>query len=378
MIERLGLLTPRYPPTRAGGGEQSVQLLAEHLAQSDRIGEITVFSFDGSRTSTVGEVTVRRLGDVSGRVTELQNLAALRRIRRWIGSVDLIHAYNMELNPLAGYLSARHSIRSVATLNSYHFLKAHEVNRVPDRLERLYELIGYPTTGRILRHYQRQTDRFVAISDAIKRIYSDHGLPADRITTVPNMYDPAFDPPPLTEPSNPYSLIYVGELTRKKGVHVLLRALAQLPAPYQLRIVGTGPHESEFRTLVRELDLTERVEFTGRVPYEQIGEAYAGASLFVHPSIFPEAFGRTIIEAMQSGLPVVCTDVGGPPDIVLDKELVCASNSADALAAAILRADSVERDPSAYRQYVEENFAPETVTEQMINVYEAVAAADPV
>lgn len=375
MIERLGLLTPRYPPTRAGGGEQSVQLLAEHLAQSDQIGETTVFSFDGTETSSVGGVTVRRLGDVSARVTELQNVAALRRIRRWIETVDLIHAYNMELNPLVGYLSSRHSIRSVATLNSYHFLKAHEVNRVADRLERLYELIGYPTTGRILRHYQRKTDQFVAISDAIKRIYSDHGLPEDRITTVPNMYDPAFDPPPLTEASDPYSLIYVGELTRKKGVHVLLRALAQLPATYQLRIVGTGPHESEFQRLARELNLTERVEFTGRIPYEQIGAAYADASLFVHPGIIPEAFGRTIIEAMQSGLPVVCTDIGGPPDIVLDKELVCASNNADALAAAILRADSVERDPGAYRQYVEENFAPETVTEQMIDVYEAVAAS---
>lgn len=378
MIERLGLLTPRYPPTRAGGGEQSVQLLAEHLAQSDRIGEITVFSFDGSETSSVGGVTVRRLEDVSARVTELQNVAALRRIRRWIETVDLIHAYNMELNPLVGYLSSRHSIRSVATLNSYHFLKAHEVNRVPDRVERLYELIGYPTTGRILRYYQGKTDQFVAISDAIKRIYSNHGLPEDRITTVPNMYDPAFDPPPLTETSDPYSLIYVGELTKKKGVHVLLQALAQLPAAYQLRIVGTGPHELEFRALARELDLTERVEFTGRIPYEQIGEVYADASLFVHPGIIPEAFGRTIIEAMQSGLPVACTDVGGPPDIVLDKQLVCESNNPDSLAAAIQRADSIDRDPSAYRQYVKENFAPEIVTEQMIDIYEAVAAADPV
>jgi glycosyltransferase involved in cell wall biosynthesis len=376
MIERLGLLTPRYPPTRAGGGEQSVQLLAEQLAQSDRIGEITVFSFDGTETSTVGGVTIRRLEDVSSRVTELQNVAALRRIRRWTGSVNLIHAYNMELNPLVGYLSARDAILSVATLNSYHFLRAQKVNRVPDRLERLYELVGYPTTGRILRYYQRQTDQFVAISDAIKRIYTDHGLPADRITTVPNMYDPAFEPPPLTEASDPYSLIYVGELTRKKGVHVLLRAMAQLPAAYQLRIVGTGPHEAEFRTLARELDLTDRVEFTGRIPYEQIGASYADASLFVHPGIIPEAFGRTIIEAMQSGLPVVCTDVGGPPDIVLDSALVCASNSAEALAAAILQADSVDREPAAYREYVEENFAPQRVTEQMIDVYETVVSAD--
>lgn len=375
MIESLGLLTPRYPPTRAGGGEQSVQLLAENLGRSDRIGEITVFSFDGTETSTVGGVTVRRLGDVSSRITELQNVSAFRKITHRIDSLDLIHAYNMELNPLVGYLSSTRSIQSVATLNSYHFLKAHEVNRVPDRLERLYELIGYPTTGRILRHYQSQTDQFVAISDAIKRIYSDYGIPEDKITTVPNMYDPAFDPPPLTETSDPYSLIYVGELTKKKGVHVLLRALARLPTEYQLRIVGTGPHESEFRTLVGELNLTERVEFTGRIPYEQIGEAYADASLFVHPGIIPEAFGRTIIEAMQSGLPVVCTDVGGPPDIILDRQLVCESNNPAALAAAIQRARSVTRDPSAYRQYVEENFAPETVTNQIIDVYETVVGA---
>lgn len=372
----VGLVTPRYPPNHAGGGEQSARLLAEHLSDSARVGDVTVLSFDGHSSTRSGDVEIRRLRRHSSLVTEVQNLRALGSLREQLESFDVVHAYNMELNPVVGYRCSVQSIPSVATLNSYHFIRAREVNRVPGALERVYEIVGYPTTGRVLRHFQGKIDRYIAISDSIKEKHRSIGIPLDRTSVIPNMYDPSFEPPDSTRDLNDHSLLYVGELSRGKGVQHLIHALGELDESYELRLVGSGPHEMEFRTLAADLGVDDRISFSGQVPYEEIADVYAGASVFVHPGVRPEPFGRTLLEAMQSGLPVVCTDVGAPPDIVLDGELVCEPGNPTALASAIERVPSVARDPAAYRRYVEDSFDPATITSSVVDVYDELLSED--
>jgi glycosyltransferase involved in cell wall biosynthesis len=369
---RVAMVTPRYPPVSMGGGQKSAELLASNLTGFEQIEEVVVFSFDGNGEDERKGVTVRRLGSVSATVTELQNLSALAKLRGKLANFDVVHAYNMELHPLVGHLSTRAEVPSVATLNSYHFFRSSLTNTTPDTLERVYETVGYPTTGRILRHFMKQIDVFVALSRAIQSIYEQNGFGSCRFKHIPNMIDPAFEVPPVEEvkPTDGYELLYVGSLTENKGVIHLLRALEQLPADYQLRLVGEGPRQEVLRSAAAELDITERVEFSGWVPYEEIGAAYVRADLFVHPGIWPEPLNRTVFEAMQAGLPVVCTDIGGPPEVIQHDECLCEPADPNSLAAAVSRARSAGSDIGAQnRAYILEHHTPDAIVAQMIELY---------
>jgi glycosyltransferase involved in cell wall biosynthesis len=138
-------------------------------------------------------------------------------------------------------------------------------------------------------------------------------------------------------PSESLVVAHVGRLVRWKGQAVFIRALAQaastVPNLHGL-IVGTwhaeddrpGPlgggesYYRELRALAVELGLNlpnnERLTFTGFV--RDPGLAYAAADLFAHTSTLPEPFGRTIIEAMIAGCPVIATRAGGPAEIIVD------------------------------------------------------------
>jgi glycosyltransferase involved in cell wall biosynthesis len=74
---------------------------------------------------------------------------------------------------------------------------------------------------------------------------------------------------------------------------------------------------------------------------------------------------------MQAELPVVCTDIGGPPEVIADEELLCRPGDADALATAIKRAATADRDiGAANRTYVEGTHAPDVVVPQLVDLYE--------
>ncbi len=81
-MTQLALVTPRYPPTHAGGGEISARLLAEQLHARDVIDEVVVYSFDGESTETVGDVPVFRLADVPQYPYTLPNEIAYRKLRQ--------------------------------------------------------------------------------------------------------------------------------------------------------------------------------------------------------------------------------------------------------------------------------------------------------
>lgn len=368
----VAVVTPRYPPISSGGGEKSAQLLATTLTESSRVDDVTVFSFDGEGKATRDGVDVHRLGAVSPIVTECQNFAALVKLRGQLPNFDIVHGYNMELHPAIGYLSSKEDVPSVATLNSYHFFPSAVTNTTPSRIQRIYEFVGHPTTGRVMRHYVKQIDAFVALSRAIRAIYEANGFSESRFEHIPNMIDLTFDPSAAESvTSNGRSLLYVGTLTENKGVNYLIRAVSSLSDEYRLRIVGEGPQEERLRALARDMGVADRVEFSGWVPYDQIPTVYAATDLFVHPGIWPEPLNRTVLEAMQAGLPVVCTDIGGPPEVIPDEEFLCEPGDSKRLAAAIKRAHRSDRDIGAEnRQHVMQNFTPSAIVPRIVDLYE--------
>lgn len=371
---QVGIVTPRYPPNVKGGGETSAALLAEHLATSNRVDDVVVFSFDGNSTGRRNGVTVKRLCSVSPLLTEWQNCRAYLNLRNEVKSFDILHAYNMELHPTVGAISMQQSILTVATLNSYHFLPKSVSNATPTSAERIYEVIGHPTTGRIMMALMSFINAFVAISPTVRNIYAEHGLNSNLIEVIPNMLDPSFSVPEI-ENNNGERLLYVGELSERKGVQYLLYALRILPPKFTLRIVGDGENADNLKKLASKLGVAGRVTFTGRVPYEEITKQYASADVFVHPGIWPEPFGRTILEAMQAKLPVVCTNIGGPADLVDDPELRCQPGNPEDLAECIrTAAERGELLGKQNRSYVQSEFRPETVTGRIADLYECLLA----
>jgi len=115
---------------------------------------------------------------------------------------------------------------------------------------------------------------------------------------------------------NRLNLIFVGGLDRAhyfKGIPVLLRALADLTShPWRLTIVGDGNLRPYYEKLGAELNLTQRLEFTGKLAEADLIRAYQNSDLLILPSINSnEAFGLVVIEALACGVPVIASDLAG-------------------------------------------------------------------
>ena len=115
------------------------------------------------------------------------------------------------------------------------------------------------------------------------------------------------------EPHRPL-LLYVGRLGAEKNIGMIKEVLMRLPEA-RLAVVGGGPAEEDLK---RHFDGHD-VVFTGTMYGESLSRAYAAADVFVMPSE-SETLGFVVLEAMASGLPTVCADAGGLPNLVLDNE----------------------------------------------------------
>lgn len=188
-----------------------------------------------------------------------------------------------------------------------------------------------------------QVDRFVAVSSAMAQIHARNGLDPRKIVTIspPADLDALLRrgerPGPAPTPAEPFRLLYVGRLFPAKGVDVLLEAVARLPFPFALDIIGDGDGRAALERRVHDLDLASRVRFHGWVAHDDIVERYLGAHLFVHPGRWPDPAPRTIIEAMALGVPLVVTDTGGAPAMAAGAALTARPGDPDDLRAKIAR-----------------------------------------
>ena len=193
----------------------------------------------------------------------------------------------------------------------------------------------------------------------------------------------AFHPPvaPRRESSQPLTIGFVGRMFRGKGLSVLSHALARLAREdWRLLLVGDGPARESFAQMLDAFGLTSRTRFTGAVGYEQLPELYRQMDIVVVPSRTTkrvrEQFGRVIVEAMASGVPVIGSDSGAIPEVIGDAGLVVPNADADALAVAIrqlLTNGELRRELArAGRERVERHYSWEQVAGQMYELFRDV------
>lgn len=209
----------------------------------------------------------------------------------------------------------------------------------------------YPRRKRILanRLLLGRRDRVVAVGGAVRRaLIVNEGLPSERIEVVYNGIDAdCFAPRPAERDAVRRELglapqvmvmIQVARLDYLKdhitAVRALARVVVQLPAT-RLILVGDGPERLSIQREVERFGLTDNVMFLGT--RQDVARLLQGADLFLLTSV-SEGIPLTVIEAMATGLPAVCTRVGGMPEIVEEGEtgLLAPAKDDDALAAAVL------------------------------------------
>lgn len=172
-------------------------------------------------------------------------------------------------------------------------------------------------------------------------------------------------------------LLTVGRLRYYKGVDDLIRALPLLPDALAV-VAGSGPMELPWRALAEERGVAERVVFTGDVSDADLPAYYHSADIYVLPANErAEAFGIAILEAMASGLPVVCTEVGTATSWINQHDvtgLVTPVKNPEALARSIqqLQRDSAlrKRLGDAARQRVAAEFTQEQMIERVMQAYQ--------
>lgn len=145
----------------------------------------------------------------------------------------------------------------------------------------------------------------------------------------------------VTTAGKDFDACFVGRLVRRKGLHTILEAMVWLKCNRQreitLAIAGDGHEREALESKAREFEIAQQVKWFGAVGPEAVVRIMRRSRTFVYPTLEPESFGCSNLEAMACGVPVITTNLGGTSDYVRPghNALVCQPGSAESLAHAI-------------------------------------------
>jgi len=163
---------------------------------------------------------------------------------------------------------------------------------------------------KIMRYYERYVDFFIAPSEYVRSIFLKYGWTEDKIKVLPNFLSsdlPRVDK--VIQPPKEPHFVYVGRLSEEKGVEKLVKYWYDNQLSYPLDIYGSGHLEKRIRILIKT-NPNIPVNIVGFVPREKLLNALKDVTAVVIPSLMPEPFGLTAIEAFAIGIPVVVSGSG--------------------------------------------------------------------
>lgn len=242
---------------------------------------------------------------------------------------DVIHVHNTVslISPSVYWVAAEAGIPVVQTLHNFRlmcpqamFLRDGKVcedclGNVPWRgaVRRCYRgslaqstvLAAGITVHRALGTWRHKISRYIALNRFCRDKFIEGGLPAERIMIKPNFVDVAAPPDVPRE-----GFLFVGRLSRDKGIDVLAQALCGAP-DLSIAIAGTGPEE-------HLVPPGAQVRRLGALAGGQVIEAMSRATALVMPSVWYENYPRVLVEAYACGLPVIASRIGAFEELVDD------------------------------------------------------------
>lgn len=315
---RISIVTREWPPDIYGGAGVHV----EHLvAELRRLETVDVHCFGGPKPGATNYATPANL---AGANAAIQTLGVDLEMVGDFADADVIHSHTWYAN-LAGHIGALLHGRP-------HVLTAHSLEpRRPWKAEQLGG--GYRVSSWAERTAYLAADAIIAVSNGMRADILDCYPDVDpaRVHTVYNGIDTAAvrrvsDTSALAahgiDPDRPY-VLFVGRITRQKGIMHLLRAAESLPAEAALVVCASSPDTPELGQEVA--DQVERLAaarsgvhwIREQLPRPDLVQVLSHAAVFACPSIY-EPLGIVNLEAMACEVPVVASDVGGIPEVVVD------------------------------------------------------------
>jgi starch synthase len=319
---RIGIVTREWPPDVYGGAGVHIEHLVAALRSLPAGPELDVHCFGGPRPDATGHEVPAGLSGANG---ALQAIGVDVEIAAALAGVDLVHSHTWYANTAGLLASLLHGVPHVVTAHSLE-------PRRPWKADQLGG--GYRLSSWAERTAYLAADAVIAVSRGMRADVLDAypGLDPDRVHVVGNGVDAeAYKPTPApdvvrslgVDPDRPYAL-FVGRITRQKGLVHLLAAAEQLPADAQLVLCAGAADTPAERQQVADAvaALQERrgnavVWIEAMLPREQLVPLISGATVFVVPSVY-EPLGIVNLEAAACGTAVIASAVGGIPEVVDD------------------------------------------------------------
>jgi len=309
------------------------------------------------------------------------------------GHYDILHCQNLfpGFSPSVYYTAARHKVPVVQAVRNYRLLCASanlfrdghycddcvgKMVPLPALVHRCYRgslastaaLVAMQSVHKSMGTWSNRITRYIALTRYVRNRLVEGGIPADRIVVKPNFVgslDVSEEDPGI---EGPYA-VYVGRLTQDKGADWLARTWVAQNFGMPLVFVG---HGDALDTIVPGNEA--RICPVGKRSLTQTYRIIQGAQMLVQPALWPEPFGRVVVEAYSLGVPVVSARVGGLQELVRDGVTGFTYEAGDdrafgdAVRAAMDPARHAAMSAAVRREY-EEKYSPDANFGFMMDIY---------
>jgi starch synthase len=381
---RIGIVTKEWPPAVYGGAGVHVVQLTQALRKVAGV-EVDVHCFGGARSD--GSFGYDTPAEFASANPALQAIATDLAIAHHLDKVDVIHSHTWYAN-MAGHTAS-------LLYGTPHIVSAHSLEPLrPWKAEQLGG--GYKISSWAEKTAYEAAAAIIAVSDGMRAdvlsAYPD--VDPAKVVTIRNGVDttkfaPNHDDSVLKEfgITGRYAM-FVGRITRQKGLAHLLRAWKNVPAEYGLVLAAGSPDEetigNEVAALIAELQSTRHNVWWIKemLPHDKLTAALTHAELFLCPSIY-EPLGIVNLEAMGCETAVLASRVGGIPEVVSHKqtgELVdyttdhakFESDLTTAISSLMADPELLEKYGKAGRARAQSEFGWDAVAAQTIALYKSV------
>lgn len=326
---RIGIFTDTYPPYINGVSTSIVSLEKALKQKGHQVFIVTVNTENLSYKYENEDHIIRIPGIPTGiydyRLTGIYPLRAINKIKKW--DLDVIHSHTeFGVGTFARIIAKQFGIPLVHTYHTMyedyvHYITKGYFDKSSKKLAEYFTKFYCDKTAKELIVPSKKTyDVFKQKYKVNKTVHIvPTGIDAEKFyIEKQNQKDLDLLKKDLKIKKDDFLITYVGRLAKEKNIEFLINNHAKLNKKCKLMIVGSGPDLEHFKQMVKDLNMEDRIIFTGAIPHYDIPSYYAISNVFVTASV-TETQGLTVLEAMATSLPVVCAEDEAFKDAVIDE-----------------------------------------------------------